>query len=187
MNLTHLCFADDLLVFSDGKKRSIEGILDVFPDFDLASGLKISLEKLTIYMAGVTEETKNEIIEQFPFGTGSLHVRYMGLRLCVLGGVMERSHWELLGARYSVNWEDMTVLLVDEEQDMISLFLLIYVFQTTNHWIWRERNGRRHGDKSTPPTRMQQLIDKQIRSITSIRRMGDGRYNAGLETWFAIS
>jgi len=27
LKLTHLCFADDLLVFTDGKKRSIEGIL----------------------------------------------------------------------------------------------------------------------------------------------------------------
>ena len=27
--LTHLCFADDLMVFSDGSKRSVEGVLQV--------------------------------------------------------------------------------------------------------------------------------------------------------------
>ena len=31
--LTHLCFADDVLVFSYGKKRSIEDIMSVFKEF----------------------------------------------------------------------------------------------------------------------------------------------------------
>ena len=53
LNLTHICFADDVLVFSDGKKRSIEGILAVFKEFARMSGLNISLEKSTIYLAGV--------------------------------------------------------------------------------------------------------------------------------------
>lgn len=45
IDLTHLCFADDLMVFTDGTTRSIEEILRVFDDFDKMSGLKISLEK----------------------------------------------------------------------------------------------------------------------------------------------
>lgn len=81
IGLTHLCFADDLLVFSDGTKRSIEGILEIFTEFACASGLKISLEKSTIYMAGVTDAAKQSILEQFPFDTGTLPVRYLGLPL----------------------------------------------------------------------------------------------------------
>lgn len=42
MELTQLCFADDLMVFSDGKKRSVEGILEIFDEFDKMTGLKIS-------------------------------------------------------------------------------------------------------------------------------------------------
>ncbi|XP_019085582.1 PREDICTED: uncharacterized protein LOC109126472 [Camelina sativa] len=38
MNLTHLCFADDLMVFVEGRKQSIEGALDVFSDFAKHSG-----------------------------------------------------------------------------------------------------------------------------------------------------
>lgn len=45
IKLTHLCFTDDLLVFADGKKHSIKGILNVFSEFAKYSGLNISLEK----------------------------------------------------------------------------------------------------------------------------------------------
>lgn len=40
LSLTHLCFDDDVLVFSDGKKRCIKGILEVFREFAHMSGLK---------------------------------------------------------------------------------------------------------------------------------------------------
>ena len=81
LNLTHICFADDVLVFSDGKKRSIEGILAVFKEFARMSGLNISLEKSTIYLAGVKAEDSASILDQFPFEAGSLPVRYLGLPL----------------------------------------------------------------------------------------------------------
>lgn len=81
LNLTHICFADDVLVFSDGKKKSIEGILEVFQEFANMSGLNISLEKSTLFLAGVKEVESTAIIEQFPFKAGALPVRYLGLPL----------------------------------------------------------------------------------------------------------
>lgn len=79
--LTHLCFADDLMVFTDGTKRSIEGVLKIFEEFAAMSGLKISLEKSTIYTAGISENQKVDILTSFPFATGHLPVRYLGLPL----------------------------------------------------------------------------------------------------------
>ncbi|XP_013639204.1 PREDICTED: uncharacterized protein LOC106344352 [Brassica oleracea var. oleracea] len=67
--LTHLCFADDLLVFADGSQRSVEGILQVFEAFDKMSGLKISLEKSTLFLAGVGEQKREEILGHFPFAS----------------------------------------------------------------------------------------------------------------------
>ncbi|CAA0406061.1 unnamed protein product [Arabidopsis thaliana] len=81
LKLTHLCFADDLLVFTDGKKRSIEGILQIFETFAAFSGLKISLEKSTLYMAGVRDSERERILSSFPFESGTLPVRYLGLPL----------------------------------------------------------------------------------------------------------
>lgn len=80
IGLTHLCFADDLMVFADGIKRSLEGILAVFKGFEKASGLKINLEKSTLYMAGVTQQHMEDI-SAFPFDSGQLPVRYLGLPL----------------------------------------------------------------------------------------------------------
>lgn len=78
--MTHLCFADDLIIFSDGSKRSLEEILAVFDGFERASGLKINLEKSTLYMAGVVTRQNEEILA-FPFDKGKLPVRYLGLPL----------------------------------------------------------------------------------------------------------
>lgn len=37
IDLTHLCFADDLIIFADGKKHSVEGMLRVFEKLDKMS------------------------------------------------------------------------------------------------------------------------------------------------------
>jgi len=81
LKLTHLCFADDLLVFTDGKQKSIEEILKIFDKFAEFSRLKISLEKSTSYMAGVRDCEKDLILSSFPFESGTLPVCYLGLPL----------------------------------------------------------------------------------------------------------
>lgn len=73
IKLTHLCFADDL-IFADAERRSIEGILKVFEEFDRMSGLKISREKSVFFMAGNTEQKREEIRDQYSFATGYLPV-----------------------------------------------------------------------------------------------------------------
>jgi len=81
MGLTHLSFADDLMVLSDGKVRSIEGIVEVFETFAKCSGLRISMEKSTVYFAGLSHTSPQEVMAHFPFAVGTLPVRYLGLPL----------------------------------------------------------------------------------------------------------
>ncbi|KAG7572003.1 Reverse transcriptase domain [Arabidopsis suecica] len=81
LGLTHLSFADDLMVLSDGRVRSVEGIVKVFGDFAKYSGLKISMEKSTLYLAGNTVAPTGQIASRFPFEIGHLPVRYLGLPL----------------------------------------------------------------------------------------------------------
>lgn len=60
---------------------SIEEILKVFAEFAEYSGLQISLEKSILFMAGIEDDDRVSILEHFPFGTGTLPVRYLGLPL----------------------------------------------------------------------------------------------------------
>lgn len=81
LQLTHLSFADDLLIFSDGRKRSVDGILDIFKSFAEASGLHISMEKTTLYLAGFNDTEKQELLSHYTLSHGDLPVRYLGLPL----------------------------------------------------------------------------------------------------------
>ncbi|KAG7564028.1 Cyclin-like superfamily [Arabidopsis suecica] len=51
---------------------------DIIKRLDEFSGLQISLENSTIYMAGVKESDKEAILHTFPFESGALPVRYLG-------------------------------------------------------------------------------------------------------------
>lgn len=83
IKLTHLCFADDLMVFVDGKRRSIEGIIDIFDEFAVRSGLRISIEKSTLYLASISSPQRQALTSHFPFAVGQLPVRYLGLSLLI--------------------------------------------------------------------------------------------------------
>lgn len=79
--LTHLCFADDIMVFSDGKFRSIEGILSIFYSFGRMSGMKISVEKSMLFVGGISDVVRCEIQDRFPSMIGNFPMRYLGLPL----------------------------------------------------------------------------------------------------------
>lgn len=80
IGLTHLCFADDIMILSDGKTRSIDSIVAIFDSFS-RSGLKISMAKSTIYLAGKLDTTISSLANSYPFDIGKLPVRYLGLPL----------------------------------------------------------------------------------------------------------
>lgn len=81
VGLTHLTFADDIMVLTDGRVLSVEGTIEIFVEFAKISGLRISTEKSTLYLAGVTENVKQALSARFAFDSRSLPVWYLGLPL----------------------------------------------------------------------------------------------------------
>ena len=81
MDLTHMSFADDILVFTDGNIRSLDSIVEVFEYFAKISGLEISLEKCTFYLAGVSDARRQEMESRYSIQSGKLPVRYLRLPL----------------------------------------------------------------------------------------------------------
>ncbi|WZY77571.1 hypothetical protein YC2023_023955 [Brassica napus] len=54
--ITHLCFADDLLIFTEGSTQSIQGVLNVLSDFQSRSGLAISISKTCFFSCELSQQ-----------------------------------------------------------------------------------------------------------------------------------
>lgn len=81
LQLTHLCFADDLMIFSEAKISSLQGILEVLNKFHIISGLQVSCGKSEIFCGGVDEATKISLASSINLKLGSLPIRYLGVHL----------------------------------------------------------------------------------------------------------
>ncbi|XP_074266782.1 uncharacterized protein LOC141590068 [Silene latifolia] len=81
INLTHLIFADDLLVFTRGDLPSIQAVdvcLDMFASF---SGLRVNPLKSNLYFGGVSPQIKSLILAATGYVEGAFPVRYLGIPL----------------------------------------------------------------------------------------------------------
>ncbi|XP_074266136.1 uncharacterized protein LOC141588602 [Silene latifolia] len=79
LKLTHLCFADDLLMFCRGDKSSITVLLRAFATFSVASGLEMNREKSDIYFNGLGMQISNEILNLSGTGVQENSVMLVGL------------------------------------------------------------------------------------------------------------
>lgn len=79
--LTHLSFADDLLIFTDGSLASVQAVLQILKEFEQCSGLAISVQKSSFFASGLSQGE----IDTIQFSTGmphmSLPMRYLGVLL----------------------------------------------------------------------------------------------------------
>jgi hypothetical protein len=81
LGLTHMCFADDLLIFSAANSSSIRCILAVLSDFEEFSGLKANPAKSSFFCSGVSNDTKQELLDTLHMVEGKLPIRYLGVPL----------------------------------------------------------------------------------------------------------
>lgn len=79
LKLSHLCFVDDLLLFSKGKVESVMIILKAFATFSCASGLEMNKEKSEIYFNGVKGEDMQKILQCSGFQRCTFPFRYLGI------------------------------------------------------------------------------------------------------------
>ena len=79
--VTHLSFADDLLIFFDGTSNSLRGILTVLRDFQKSTGLALNLRKTCVFVNGENSEASASLASEFGITMGSLPVKYLGLPL----------------------------------------------------------------------------------------------------------
>ncbi|CAA7046646.1 unnamed protein product [Microthlaspi erraticum] len=82
VQLTHLSFADDLLIFVDGSSQLVAGVFTVLSQFEKMSGLAVNISKTSLFCSGVSDTTLLDLSNRFSLTPGSLPIRYLGLPLC---------------------------------------------------------------------------------------------------------
>ncbi|XP_010421785.1 PREDICTED: uncharacterized protein LOC104707187 [Camelina sativa] len=89
---------------------------------------------------------------------------------------------KLLADNYTSHWREVITLLTGNALDKSQKFILGYAFQAAIHSLWRERNGRRHGESSLTPEHLIKLIDKNVRNRLSTLPGGQDKL---IQIWFA--
>ncbi|KAJ9544285.1 hypothetical protein OSB04_023992 [Centaurea solstitialis] len=81
LEISHLCFADDLFVFTRGDVGSVEVLKRALDLFQTWSGLAPSLEKSEVFFGNVPDDVRTAILHSLPFRPGVFPIRYLGVPL----------------------------------------------------------------------------------------------------------
>lgn len=81
IGLSHICFADDLFIFSEGNPASVQSVKRILNAFSLATGLHPNVNKRKIYLSGVSNSVKDSMLSVLGYSEGSLTVDYLGVPL----------------------------------------------------------------------------------------------------------
>jgi len=80
-NITHLCFADDLMMFCHADVDSISVLKSSLDRFSSLSGLHINLAKSSLYLSGIDASLRSCIADRIGIQETNLPVRYLGVPL----------------------------------------------------------------------------------------------------------
>ncbi|XP_073263197.1 uncharacterized protein [Populus alba] len=79
--ISHLAFADDILLLSRGDPSSVQCLLSQLSLFGQTSGLDINPQKSSIFFGGVADAQKQVILSMSGFKEGSFPFTYLGVPL----------------------------------------------------------------------------------------------------------
>ena len=109
LKVTHLMFADDVMIFFDGGSSSLHGVNEALDDFASWSGLRINAAKTQLFKAGVNQIESNAM-DSYGFTAGSLPIRYLGLPL--ISRKLKISEYEPLLDKLNSKFRSWTVRIL---------------------------------------------------------------------------
>ncbi|XP_017227807.1 uncharacterized protein LOC108203403 [Daucus carota subsp. sativus] len=81
LKITHISFADDILMFCHGDSVSVDRLLAGLNEFSHCSGMRINSAKSQFFISNVDDGLKHHIRVSTGFSEGSLPAKYLGLPL----------------------------------------------------------------------------------------------------------
>jgi hypothetical protein len=79
MEISHLCFADDIMIFCRVKVASISLVRNCLDQFWVTSGLSLNLDKSSMFLCDVEPNTKLQLLSSLSYRERKLPVRYLGI------------------------------------------------------------------------------------------------------------
>jgi hypothetical protein len=162
--ISHLCFADDLMIFSNGDVNLICMIRTVLTKFQDLSGLYPNPNKSDIFLSGVLNAEREQIIHILGFREGELPMKYLGapflssrLKVVYCKGLVDRitskvQHWTCRTLSYAGRVQLINSVLFSIQVYWASLFLLPgqvikNVEQIMKSFLWSGSDMRTTGAK----------------------------------------
>lgn len=130
LNISHLMFADDVMIFFDGGSSSFHGITEALDDFASWSGLHMNKDKTQLYHVGLNQ-VESSAIYSYGFTVGSLPIRYLGIPL--MSRKLRIFEYDLLLEKITNrfrSWTVKTLLFAGRKQLIASI-----IYGTINFWI----------------------------------------------------
>ncbi|XP_056848360.1 uncharacterized protein LOC130498784 [Raphanus sativus] len=130
LRISHLMFADDVMVFFDGSSNSLHGIAECLDDFASWSGLHTNPSKTEIFTAGL-DHCETEAIISYGFPTGQFPIRYLGLPL--MSRKLKISEYSALLSKLTAIFKSWSVKLLSFAGRL--QLLKTVIFGTVSFWL----------------------------------------------------
>lgn len=117
MQLCHLAFADDLLLFGRADDRTAVGMREGLMVLQQLSGLRVSKEKSQVFFGGCSKNIKRDILNTLGFVEWKLPIKYLGLP--VVSTLLKHKHCQPLLEKLSVKihqWHNKTLSFAGKVQ-----------------------------------------------------------------------
>lgn len=162
--ITHLCFADDLMLFCKGDANSVCLLMRGLEAFTLTSGLAANRNKSAVYFGNVKEQVHTRIIEMSGFSEGKFPFRYLGVPISLKR--ISASDCEILVDKICSRikcWGSCNLSYATQVQIINSVLMSLYTYWETIfvipqsilnailsvccNYLWE---GKEHATKSPP-------------------------------------
>ncbi|KAL0884326.1 hypothetical protein Bca101_008307 [Brassica carinata] len=130
LKISHLMFADDVMVFFDGSSNSLHGISECLDDFASWSGLHMNTTKTELFTAGL-DHIESQAIASYGFPIGNLPIRYLGLPL--MSRKLKISEYDPLMSKIIKSFQAWSVKLLSFAGRL--QLLKTVIFGLVNFWV----------------------------------------------------
>ena len=129
LKISHLMFADDVMVFFDGSSDSLHGISECLDDFASWSGLEMNPAKTELFTSGLGQD-ESTAIASYGFTSTVLPIRYLGLSL--MGRKLKIGEYAPLINMITLSFQSWSVKFLSFAGRL--QLLKTVIFGTVNFW-----------------------------------------------------